>query len=61
MAHTYSRGPHGDFNLRPEEVRGLSGVIHLPALGITLTMLEVYDGLEFGTVSDVPSIAPGSI
>ena len=42
----YSRGPHGDFNLRPQAVRGLDGVVELPAIGISLPMTEIYDGLE---------------
>lgn len=42
----YSRGPHGDFNLRPQLIRGLDGVIELPAIGISLTMTEIYDGLD---------------
>ena len=50
LVHVYSRGPHGDFNLRPEEIRGLHGVIGLPAIGVVLTMQEVYDGLTFETV-----------
>jgi Uma2 family endonuclease len=61
LVHVYSRGPHGDFNLRPEEVRGLNGVIRLPAVGIDLTMQEVYDGLEFGTAPEEPNVQPGSI
>jgi len=46
LVDAYSRGPHGDFNLRPQEVRGLDGVVELPAVGIALTMSEIYDGLE---------------
>ena len=45
LVHVYSRGPHGDFNLRPQEIRGLDGVVQLPAIGISLTMTEIYDGL----------------
>ncbi len=46
LAHIYSRGPHGDFNLRPEEVRGPDGMVALPVIGIVLTMREIYEGLE---------------
>ncbi len=46
LIHVYSRGPHGDFNLRPQEVRGLDGVVELPAIKISLPMSEIYDGLE---------------
>jgi Uma2 family endonuclease len=46
IVHVYSRGPHGDFNLRPQEIRGLDGIVELPAIGISLTMTEIYDGLD---------------
>lgn len=46
LVHLYSRGPHGDFNLCPQEVRGLDGVVELPAVGISLTMSDIYDGIE---------------
>lgn len=54
LVHVYSRGPHGDFNLRPQEIRGLDGVVELPAVGITLTMAEIYDGLEVEAPPDEP-------
>lgn len=56
LLHVYSRGPHGDFNLHPQEIRGLNGTVTLQAVGITLTMREIYDGLE---LADVPA-DPGS-
>jgi Uma2 family endonuclease len=46
LAHVYNRGPHGDFSLHPQEVRGLDGVVELPAIGISLPMSEIYEGLE---------------
>lgn len=46
LVHVYSRGPHGDFSLRPQEVRGIDGVVELAAVGIALTMREIYDGLD---------------
>ena len=49
LVHVYSRGPHGDFLLRPQEVRGLDGNLELPAVPLTLTMAEVYEGLDFDT------------
>ena len=52
LVHVYSRGPHGDFNLRPQETRGTVGVVELPALGISLTMTEIYDGLELDPIQD---------
>jgi Uma2 family endonuclease len=58
LVHVYSRGPHGDFNLRPQEVRGLTGVVELPAVGISLTMSEIYDGLELDGAGDDLEAAP---
>jgi Uma2 family endonuclease len=46
LVHVYSRGPHGDFNLRPDEVRGLDAVVELPAVGISIGMAEIYDGVD---------------
>jgi Uma2 family endonuclease len=47
LVDVYSRGPHGDFSLRPQEISGLDSIVELPAIGISLTMSEIYDGLEF--------------
>lgn len=47
LVHVYDRGAHGDFNLRAREVRGLDGAVELPAVGLTLTMVELYDSLDF--------------
>jgi len=56
LVHVYSRGPHGDFNLRPIEVRGVDGVVELPAISLSLTMREIYDGVELETgPSDEPT------
>jgi Uma2 family endonuclease len=46
LVHVYSRGQHGDFNLRPQEVRGLDEVVELPAISISLAMSEIYDGIQ---------------
>lgn len=46
LVHVYDRGPHGDFNFRPREVRGADGAVELPGVGIALTMREIYDGLD---------------
>jgi Uma2 family endonuclease len=59
LVHVYSRGPHGDFNLRPQEVSGLDGVVELPAVGISLTMREIYDELTFDAAEDDLEAAPG--
>ena len=37
LVHVYSRGPHGDFNLRPQEVRKPDGVVELPATSISFS------------------------
>ncbi len=52
LVHVYSRGPHGDFNLRPQEIGGPEGVLELPAVGISLTMSEIYDDLELDPIQD---------
>jgi Uma2 family endonuclease len=49
VVHVYSRGSHGDFNLRAQEVRGLEGVVELPAVQLTLSMSEIYDGIAAAT------------
>ena len=46
LVHVYSRGAHGDFNLHPQEVRGLDGMVELPAVNLSLAMSQIYDGLE---------------
>ena len=60
LVHVYSRGPHGDFNLRPQEIRGLTGVVELPAVGISLTMSEIYDGLELDGADEALETGAGS-
>jgi Uma2 family endonuclease len=49
IVHVYSRGPHGDFNLRPQEIRGLEGMVELPAVQLSLSMSEIYDGIVVAT------------
>lgn len=51
LVHVYSRGPHGDFNLRPQEVRKLDGVVELPATSISFATSEIYDGIELDAAS----------
>jgi hypothetical protein len=55
LVHVYSRGPHGDFLLRPQEIRGLDESIELAEVSLTLTMAEVYVGLDFDDVQGVPA------
>jgi Uma2 family endonuclease len=52
LVHVYSRGPHGDFSFRPHEVRGIDGVVELPAVAIALTMREIYEGLELNAAGE---------
>ena len=59
LVHVYSRGPHGDFNLRPQEVRRLDGTIDLPAISLSLTMREIYDGLALDDAANGQTIAAG--
>ncbi len=58
LAHVYSRGPGGDFMLKPEEIEGLDGTIALPAVGISLTMAEVYESLDFEAEPDADALPP---
>lgn len=43
----YTRGGHGNFSIRPATLRGLSAVLELPAVGMVLPLVEIYEGLEF--------------
>jgi Uma2 family endonuclease len=45
LVHVYSRGPHGDFLLRPQEIRGLEGSVELPAVSLSPAIGEIYEGL----------------
>jgi Uma2 family endonuclease len=47
LVHVYHRGSHGDVSFRPQEIRGMDGSIDLPVVGITSTMTEIYDALDF--------------
>ncbi len=59
VAHVYSRGPSGDFMLKPAAINGMDGTIALPAIGLTLTMAEVYESLDFADPdADAPSPSP---
>jgi Uma2 family endonuclease len=52
LVHVYSRGPHGDFLLRPQEILGLDETVELVEVSLTLTMAEIYEGLDFDYPSD---------
>ena len=55
LADVYNRGPHRDFLLRPVTVDGLDGVINLQAVGMMLTMAEVYARVRFvGVQEELP-------
>jgi Uma2 family endonuclease len=58
LAHVYSRGSGGDFMLQADEIAGLDGRIELPAVGILLTMAEVYESLEFDAEPDADAPPP---
>jgi len=60
LVHVYTRGAHGDFFFRPQETIGLDGMIELPAIGISMTMAEVYERLSFGAEPDSDAQAPTS-
>lgn len=47
LIYLYSRGETGDFRLRAQEVLGLDGVVELPGIGASLSMAEIYEGMEF--------------
>jgi Uma2 family endonuclease len=57
LVHVYHRGPHGDFELRPAEIRGLEGSLELPEVGVMLRMAEIYEGIDFMSEADAPSAA----
>ena len=59
LVHVYSRGPHGDFNLRPQEATGLHGTIDIPTINLSLTMSEIYDGIDLGNAPNGQAFAPG--
>jgi Uma2 family endonuclease len=52
LIHVYSRGAGGDFIIRPEETAGLSDVLTLPALGISLSLHEIYDGIDIDVAAN---------
>jgi len=47
VVHIYSRAATGEFMITPREIRGLDATFELPAVGISMTMAEVYEGLNF--------------
>ena len=46
LIYLYSRGETGDFRLRAQEVEGLEGVVELPAIQVSLSMADLYEGVE---------------
>ena len=52
----YSRSDAGEFKLKPLEFEGLDGTITLPTIGTSLTMAEIYEGLDFN--ADIDPNAP---
>lgn len=47
LVHVYTRRLNAEFDLRPEEIRGLEATVELPRVPLTLTMAEIYEELEF--------------
>jgi hypothetical protein len=50
--HVYSRVGTGDFIIKPQEIRGLDGTFELPAIGISMSVAEIYEGLDFNVEID---------
>jgi hypothetical protein len=49
LVQVYSRGPHGDFNLQPAEVREPGHADEMSAVGLSLSMSEIYEGVALDT------------
>jgi Uma2 family endonuclease len=58
LVHVYSRVGTGDFIIRPREARGLDGTIELPAIGISMSLAEIYEGLDFNVEMDADAPRP---
>ncbi len=52
LLYVYSRGEGGDFKLRPQELHGLDGTLDLPAIGVALPMIAIYEGLDFQAAAE---------
>jgi hypothetical protein len=57
LMHVRSSGSHGDFYLRPQEVKGLDGVVERLAVSVSLAVIAIYDELEFDATQK--GTAPG--
>jgi len=60
LVYVYGRGTGGDFMLRPGKTRGLDGTVELPAIGVSLLMAGIYDGLDFNVELDADASLPTS-
>ena len=61
LLHVYSRGESGEFKLRPQEVRGLDGVVELSAVGVSLSMAEIYESLDFDSAIEAEAVPASSL
>jgi Uma2 family endonuclease len=54
LVHVYSCAGTGDFIIKPQDIRGLDDTFELPAIGISMSVAEIYEGLDFNveTVAD---------
>jgi Uma2 family endonuclease len=59
LVHVYSRARTGDFIIKPEEIEGVEGSLDLPAIGISISMAEIYENVDFG--DNVPIEPPTPI
>jgi len=58
LVHIYRRGATGDFDLNPQEISGLEGSFELPAIGVSMTMAEIHEGLDFEAEIDADAPQP---
>ncbi len=60
VVHVYRRGANGKFMIEPQEITGLDGRFELPAVGLTMSMAEVYETIQFDMAARVQHEAPTS-
>ena len=56
--HVYGRVGTGDFIIKPQEIRGLDGGFELPAIGISMSVAKIYEGLDFSVEIDADAPQP---
>ena len=60
LVHVYSRVGTGDFIIKPQEIRGLDGTFELPAIGISMSVARLYEGLDFNVAINADAPQPTS-